>query len=525
MAYCPPAAGVVAVWPSVALVVRLCDRRYGNSYKVADQKTSACSGSCPAGHFCRRKTAKPQECGKGTYCPAESAAETACPAGRFSPNTTAKSQDDCKPCSPGKYCPEGSKKEKDCSPGTYSSEYEQEQCRACVEGKYQPLEGKQKCNNCTAGSYCRLQSPSLGASEATACRNQTFSAPGETTCRLCRVDYFKKESATGELFDCVTCQLLEPGANCSETTTRGPESWTHGSMSLSTVYIEPSYWRLGSNSTTLYPCQRSATGSSSCVGGNNAGREDEYKLGYTGSGYCKKGHTGPLCRVCNTPDHYFDDKQAMECAECPKLSDRLLLPLGIVGGLLTLMLAAFAIKRFLPCPPRAHPSCHLHISPLLCHASSTCRFCSNCLSLPIKIVSRMLARVQNLDLMPRFKLLFAFYQVVSQVMTVYNVRLSKQSSDLYATSVPSSSFTNIDLDGVLHHTRGYNSLLPNPTFNHVRLTWQATSTLASASQSASALGCSCARSRPSCCSSPSRCASWFFSSSDKLVASSRVANG
>ena len=103
-------------------------------------------------------------------------------------------------------------------------------------------------------------------------------------------------------------------------------------------------WRLSARSTTLSLCLESTDGNSSCVGGSDAGDEDEYKQGYVGSGYCKVGHTGPLCQVCNSSDHYFDDTDAM-CIECPNVTERLVLPLGVVGGLLALRATAFVIKR------------------------------------------------------------------------------------------------------------------------------------------------------------------------------------
>jgi predicted outer membrane repeat protein len=54
---------------------------YGNSYKVKDQASPSCEGSCPAGYYCGKKTVTPKPCQAGTFCPEESASETGCPAG------------------------------------------------------------------------------------------------------------------------------------------------------------------------------------------------------------------------------------------------------------------------------------------------------------------------------------------------------------------------------------------------------------------------------------------------------------
>ena len=155
--------------------------------------------------------------------------------------------------------------------------------------------------------------------------------------------------------ECVACLDPKDGATCSDTTTRGNDTLAHGSISLASVRIKPNYWRLSARSTSLSHCLESADGNGACTGGSDAGNEDEIKPGYTGSGYCKVDHTGPLCQVCNTSDHYFDRDTAMECIECPGVSERLALPLGIIGGLLALVILALAIKRsssLAPCPPR-----------------------------------------------------------------------------------------------------------------------------------------------------------------------------
>ena len=195
---------------------------------------------------------------------------------------------------------------------------------------------------------------------STTCPDDTTSLPGTTSCSFCKTGFYKSAETNGTVVnvECAPCLKPDGGATCSETTTNGSDSLAHGSTSLATVRIEPKYWRLSARSTTLSQCLETADGSGPCVGGSDAGDEDEYKQGYAGSGYCKAGHTGPLCQVCDTSDFYFDSDEAMECIQCPKISERLELPMGFVGVVLAFTITAFIIKRspfpcasFLPLPP------------------------------------------------------------------------------------------------------------------------------------------------------------------------------
>ena len=188
----------------------------------------------------------------------------------------------------------------------------------------------------------------------TTCPGETTSLPGTTSCTFCAKGFYESAKIDGPVakVECVPCLEPDDGTSCSETTTSGSDSLTHGSTSLATIRIKPKYWRLSANSTTLSMCLESADGSSSCVAGSDAGDENDHKPQYTGSGYCKAGHTGPLCQVCKTSDNYFDAFEAMECIQCPRVSERIELPMGFVGGLVALLLTAFIIKRS---PSPAHP--------------------------------------------------------------------------------------------------------------------------------------------------------------------------
>ena len=263
--------------------------------------------------------------------------------------------------------------------------------------------------DCRYGSASANQRRRLESS--TTCLDDTTSLPGTTSCSFCRTGFYNsaETNATVANVECAPCLEPDGGATCSETTTNGSDSLAHGSTSLATVRIEPKYWRLSARSTTLSQCLETADGSGPCVGGSDAGDENEYKQGYAENGYCKVGHTGPLCQVCNTSDFYFDRAEAMECVQCPFPSDRLLLPIGCLCVLAVLMLVAVAIKKYAPSP--SHP---LHHSLHLLLISYSRRFQWSARTsrrfgkeLRESLVQRMVARIKELDIKPRFKLLFS----------------------------------------------------------------------------------------------------------------------
>ena len=457
---------------------------YGNSYNVKDQAAPSCSGSCQAGHYCGRQTISPVPCQAGTYCPQESAAELACPAGTYSPDQLAESIEACLVCGPGTFCPERSKQPTVCTPGNYNPDFGRSVCSACPSGTFQELSRSTTCKACEAGAFCGKQMEDQGAPAPTECVAGTYSnatnlssseqctnclagfycekgateprpcpegsvgggtnlvaevfcttCPGETTslpgtsfhCKKCNEGFYESGEDDGAVarVKCAPCLNPKAGAICSETTTLGTDALTHGSSSLATIRIQPEYWRLSARSTTLSLCLSSADGNSSCVGGDDAGDEDEFKPGYTGSGYCKAGHTGPLCQLCNTSDFYFDREEAMECTRCPKIYEKLDLPLSIVGMLLGLLLAAFVIKRFK-------------------------RLWGERSRALAAEMHRLATRFQQLEIMPRCKLLFTFFQLASQITTVYNVQLSGSSRALYADSIAVLSWATFEWDGYFY---------------------------------------------------------------------------
>ena len=300
-------------------------------------------------------------CATGTYANASGQAVCIkCDRGKFQNLTR---QTVCMICEPGSYCQiqsviQGASTPTLCKAGSYSSSTDlstADECSECPLGFYCEAGATEPtpCPEGTKGPYARLISENL----CEMCEDDTTSLPGAERCNYCKVDFYNDQK-------CKPCLNLGDGANCTETTASGSDSLTHGPTSLATIRIKRNYWRLGeSSSSLLSQCLENADGSGPCVGGNSSGDEDSYKLGYAGNGYCKDGHTGPLCQVCDTADSYFDSVQTMACIQCPSPSDRMYLPIICTCVLAVLLLAAVGIKWY---APRPHPFTVLRVSfPLL----------------------------------------------------------------------------------------------------------------------------------------------------------------
>ena len=82
---------------------------------------------------------------------------------------------------------------------------------------------------------------------------------------------------------------------------------------LQTLRLTSGIWRLGSDSLDLQRCADYDDSSKTpCLGGADAGDD--------GDGYCREGHTGPLCSSCINASTYLNDNG--ECAACPAVGGR-----------------------------------------------------------------------------------------------------------------------------------------------------------------------------------------------------------
>ena len=116
---------------------------------------------------------------------------------------------------------------------------------------------------------------------------------------------------------------------------------------------------------------------------------------------------------------YFDKVTGL-CKECPDVSTRLAAPLGLVGALLALVLVVGLIYR--ACKDRA-------------------------LQRPIYVAKRVMLRVQQLEIAPKAKLLFTFYQLGSTLEPVYNVELPEFYQDA-TSALGYGVFDWLNLDGI-----------------------------------------------------------------------------
>ena len=136
-----------------------------------------------------------------------------------------------------------------------------------------------------------------------------------------------------------------------------------------------------------YEVNATVSFSSQCTGGADAGVD--------GASYCQSGSHGPKCEVCLSPDEYFDRNSA-SCISCPSGGHafaRAMLTLAVCLATVGLLYAcAFAIKR------------RPHVYKML--------------SVRLKMV---LSTAKALHLLPKLKIVVAFFQVVVSVPTVYSV--------------------------------------------------------------------------------------------------------
>eukprot|EP00966_Prymnesium_polylepis_P288265 6658297-Prymnesium_polylepis.1 len=107
---------------------------------------------------------------------------------------------------------------------------------------------------------------------------------------MCIPNYHKV--AADASFECKDCLS---GATCGENT------------SLATVKLLPGHWRLSETSEVVSKCEEIGTAQSPCKGGSDA------------SGYCREGHTGPLCKLCTEDNKFYLEGS---CVSCPAVEGR-----------------------------------------------------------------------------------------------------------------------------------------------------------------------------------------------------------
>ena len=155
---------------------------------------------------------------------------------------------------------------------------------------------------------------------------------------------------------------------------------TRTGLTLATVPLLPSRWRLSNRTASVYECTSSA-----CLGGNWNGTSDAY---------CAQGYEGPRCEWCSDPDQYYDDASAT-CKDC---GDMVATPFARSSSSSPLpSLSAFCVR---PCSVR--------------------RACS---SAPLAGWPRRPPPCSSLGLQAKFKCCLTFYQVWAVRKSVYGFEL------------------------------------------------------------------------------------------------------
>ena len=159
-------------------------------------------------------------------------------------------------------------------------------------------------------------------------------------------------------------------------------------VTLETLSLNVGSWRLGVNSTELHSCLNSADGFTPCLGGNSSGE--------LGAGYCVSGHKARSA-VCSNEGYYFSEPDA-KCLVCPPPANVAGVLVAIAVGVSLAVLAVWAALR----PRRDAGAWH---------------------RATILFLRRAQQKMSALGLMPKLKLLIAFYQSVTLLPNVYNVQL------------------------------------------------------------------------------------------------------
>ena len=138
-----------------------------------------------------------------------------------------------------------------------------------------------------APAHLALREAAGKASSCESCGHTTWSRVGAITCSLCREGYYYLDGGGGgrENGTCVLCE--SDGVNCGSI-----------GETLPGLRIKPGFYRISSSAREIRVCPSPLA----CVGGNISGA------------YCREGHTGPLCSVCQK--RYFFDSILEVCVAC-----------------------------------------------------------------------------------------------------------------------------------------------------------------------------------------------------------------
>ena len=209
-----------------------------------------------------------------------------------------------------------------CSPCPDGSFYD----TSVVRSESQPLSFLQeRCGSCEAGTFYSkaIHATGTAVSKCYSCQPSLSSSSGSATCSYCNEGCFLNSIETVESIsnegDCTKCP---PNARCDVNTTLG------------TLGVPLKYWRGSLNTSALYFCK----------GGNPERCSGNSTRATSPNDYCEQGYHGPLCKLCEGEDQYFNDShgKCLDCDEFPFLK-----VIGVIVVLLSGLLGTYSLgKKF-----------------------------------------------------------------------------------------------------------------------------------------------------------------------------------
>ena len=259
------------------------------------------------------------------------------------------------------------------------------------------------CRPCETGMWKSLAS---NAACAPCPALSTTPAAGATSRSLCEClpGFYAAALLSADGFECRKCS----GFEC-------PRAGT----TLATITLRPGSWRLSARTAHIVSCSRGANGTTPCRGGQSAA-----------AGYCSEHHSGARCEVCSAGGQYFSSRLG-RCTACPAASSTL----GVVRSL-AMVAVAIGLSYFLyPSLVRLLPTA------LAVRLART----------TVALWRQVRALATALDLKPKFKIAFAFYQMLAVFPSAYQVTLP----DRYAQQTHLFSWLELDRLALLLPTACY----------------------------------------------------------------------
>ena len=236
----------------------------------------------------------------------------------------------------------------------------------CTAGQYLDVDAK-VCLPCPIGEYC-----SEGATLGTRCPvGFTTSGPGAEGLDECGCPTGTYDSATADAAGATSCKPCNGHMDCTRT-----------GLTLATVPLLPSRWRLSNRTASAYKCTSSA-----CLGSEWNGTTNDNK-------YCAQGYEGPRCEWCSDPDRYYDATTAT-CKDCGDMA-------GYALRQIVILLAIAVALGILRAAVLRAPRLLVRTSRRLAQAATS---------------------MQQFGLQAKFKCCLTFYQVYAVRKSVYGFEL------------------------------------------------------------------------------------------------------